>query len=142
MINLLNFWLHLNFSFLVSISISISIHMKWNHISEEKRLQKWTHIRPTTTQHTQQGVIGRQIQQLLHCFIPKFHYFKDFIIPNAYQTVVFKAATFFDGDDWVSKLNSRWSFCYQAATRARKMHGIMPQYFQISNFVTSSNVEA
>ena len=139
MINLLNFWLHLNFSFLVSISISISIHMKWHHISEEKRLQKWTHIRPTTTQHTQQGVIRRQIQQLLHRFIPKFHYFKDFIIANAYQTVVFKAATFFDGDDWVSKLNSREFLLpgsYQGQENAWNYASIF------SNFMTSSIVKA
>ena len=50
----------------------------------------------------------KHLRKLLHYFIPKFHYFKVFAITNACK----KVSLFFSKRWWISKFNSRLSFCY------------------------------
>ena len=46
--------------------------------------------------------IMKQLQQLLHHFIPKFHYLRSFFIINTFNETVYKASIFFQRDKWLS----------------------------------------
>ena len=60
------------------------------------------------------------------CFISKYPYFKGFFIATTCKKIDFNDSTFFQRDNWVSKLNWRLSFCYQVPVAERCLELCLP----------------